>query len=95
MELQVNDQVVMLKGNLDRFHLTKKSHFLFPNLKGDIVVDLTQVNNFDTAGLAWLLKLVSFYQKKAASLTIENPSDQLIALARVSNVLALLPIKNN
>ena len=80
-------------GELDRFSLSNAQQFIFPQVSEQIVfVELQKIKNVDTAGLAWLLKLVSYYQKKNKEISISHAPKQLIALAELSNVLALLPI---
>lgn len=82
---------LILYGDYDRFNLADKTLYRFPSLNGDITIDLAGVKSFDTAGLAFLLKMVSFYQKKSNRVIISNESSQLIALAEISNVIKLLP----
>ncbi len=93
MSLLLEGQNLKIEGALDRFTLGAASCYKFPSANGAITIDLTDVKNTDTAGLAWLLKLVSHYQQ-SQSVTIINEPQQLIALADISNVLELLPIKH-
>ena len=93
MELVRDDNALKVIGDLDRFHLTSQSQFIFPEHNGEkVAVDLAVAKTIDTAGLAWLLKLISFYQQQNKSISVINAPKQLIALAELSNVLALLPI---
>lgn len=93
MKLIQKDNRLSVTGELDRFHLVRQSQFCFPSIADGVVfVDLTDTHNVDTAGLAWLLKLVSYYKSKNKDISISNVPKQLIALAELSNVLALLPI---
>jgi len=85
---------LIIAGALERFELSNKQLYQFPKAKGAVEIDLKLVTNFDTAGLAWLLKLVSFYQHRRCEVKISNVPDQLIALAEISNVLKLLPIES-
>lgn len=89
------DNTLVVTGELDRFGLSELSKIRFPIVQGDVTLDLKNVQHTDTAGLAWLLKLVNFYQNRQHQISIVNLSEQLIALATISNVLELLPIKGS
>lgn len=89
---QANSKLSVI-GALDRFNLGDKSFFVFAPVEGDIELDLAKSDTIDTAGLAWILKMVSIYQQNKKQVSISNAPSQLIALAELSNVLALLPIK--
>ena len=95
MSFEVEGQTLRILGELDRFTLGAPQNYQYPNMTGDITVDLKKVNNTDTAGLAWLLRLVSTYEQKGHQLTITNQPEQLIALASISNVLNLLPLSHS
>jgi anti-anti-sigma factor len=89
--LQLNQDCLNVVGQLDRFQLSEKAALRFPKAPAELKLNLDQVDHFDTAGLAWILKLLKFYQSKQVSVEILNPPEQLIALAKISNVLELLP----
>lgn len=94
MKLQKTETGIAVIGALDRFHLVKKQQFEFPVLASESVeLDLAKAESIDTSGLAWILKCLSNYQDSGKKTSILNPPSQLIALAELSNVLALLPIQ--
>ena len=94
MKLQQTQTGIAVVGALDRHHLVKKQQFEFPTLTSDTVeLDLAQADSIDTSGLAWILKFLSNYQDSGKKTSVLNPPSQLIALAELSNVLALLPIQ--
>ncbi|NVK25772.1 MAG: STAS domain-containing protein [Gammaproteobacteria bacterium] len=96
MKLVHKKNQLSVVGALDRFQLVRKEQFVFPNINEDeVFLDLVKAKNVDTAGLAWLLKLVSYYQSQKKVIAISNVPEQLIALAQLSNVLALLPINES
>lgn len=95
MSMSVQDQVLAVTGNLDRFVLGNPKCYQFPTISGDVSLDLADVSNVDTAGLAWVIKLVGFYQNNQQTVSIVNEPQQLIALASISNALNLLPLKNS
>ncbi len=95
MKLEVDKNRVAVLGALDRYSLVKKQQFQFPKLDAKSVnIDLGRAEPIDTSGLAWILKCVSFYNKCGKETSILNAPKQLIALAELSNVLALLPLQN-
>lgn len=87
-----NKQTLTLKGELDRFNLSDGSLYQFLPFDNNVEIDLAQVSNIDTAGLAYLLKLVGHYQSKGIKVSLLSGSQQLIALANISNVVELLPL---
>lgn len=56
-------------------------------------IDLAGVNHVDTSGLAWLLKLLQETQKQHLDLVFTNAPDNLLKLAKISDVETLLPIQ--
>ncbi len=93
MKVEFSENRVDVIGDIDRFNLTDNALFRFSDMTSDVTVELKNVTSVDTAGVAFLLKLVAFYQKQNVAVTLTNPPTQLIALAEISNVLGLLPIK--
>ena len=94
VSFNLENNTLKVSGALERFYLGDKRHYQFPKVAQSIDIDLTKVVSVDTAGLAWLLKLVSFYQQHRLTVKISNVPEQLIALAGISNVLELLPIES-
>jgi len=93
MKIVCKDNHISVVGELDRFQLENPTQFVYPQISSKTVeIDLAKTRHVDTAGLAWLLKIVSFYQGENKQVNISHLPDQLIALAQLSNVLALLPI---
>lgn len=95
MKFSKEGQTLLLSGNLDRYSLNRHSLSQLPKFEDKVVVCLKDVSATDTAGLAFLLKLVSDMDKAGINISIKNAPKQLIALASVSNVLGLIPINNN
>lgn len=93
MKLSFVNSEINIVGDVDRFNLIDNKLFSFPIMTSDVTIELTNVVSVDTAGLAFLLKLVAFYQNKNLNVVLANPPSQLIALAEISNVLGLLPLK--
>ncbi|MGI5308006.1 STAS domain-containing protein [Rheinheimera sp. WS51] len=81
------------EGALNRDTLMLHSPFALLNTVTDKVqFDFTALSTIDTAGLAWLLQQLA--KAKSSKLQIElcNVPQQLLSLADVSAVRALLPI---
>jgi len=64
----------------------------FLNKLEEIHIDLSQVTHSDSAGLALLTEWQRLAQEKKKRIYFENLPDQLLNLARVSKVDALLAI---
>lgn len=59
------------------------------------MLDFSQVDEVDTAGLAWLLRLLALAKDKNIILELYALPEQLIRLAKISHVDTMLPIKTN
>lgn len=95
MKLETVKDGISVIGALDRYNLVKKQQFRFPEISSsEVSIDLKGAEPIDTAGLAWILKCVAFYQHCGKRTSILNAPEQLIALAELSNVLGLLPIQH-
>lgn len=58
-----------------------------------IELDLSGVDNTDSAGLALLVEWAGWAQREGRSLRLHHVPDQALALARISEVDKLLPVK--
>ena len=95
MKLETAADGISIIGALDRHNLVNKQQFRFPKMNGNAVsIDLKSAEPIDTAGLAWILKCLSFYRDCGKQTSILNAPEQLIALAELSNVLGLLPLQH-
>ncbi|WP_440996870.1 STAS domain-containing protein [Arhodomonas sp. SL1] len=62
---------------------------------GDAVVDLSAVERADSAGLALLLEWVRVARAAGRQVRFRGIPRQLLAIARVSGVDAILPLEDN
>lgn len=82
-------------GALNRDTLMLYSPFtLLNSLQDSVRFDFTALNNVDTAGLAWLLQQLAVAKSQGISVALCNVPQQLLSLADVSAVRALLPVKD-
>lgn len=58
-----------------------------------IRLDLANIKNVDTAGLAWLVHLTKFCKVNKFGLTIVNTPSSIINLAKLSNLESTLPLQ--
>lgn len=65
----------------------------FSDTKGGMIISLEQVENVDTAGLAWLLHLLKACNQIKLDVKIQKTPDSLLNLALLSNVKQLLPLE--
>ncbi|MDU0113970.1 STAS domain-containing protein [Psychrosphaera aquimarina] len=93
MKLIFANNTVNVVGAIDRFSLVDDALFNFQSMTADVTIDLNKVSSVDTAGVAFILKLVAHYQNAQLNVVLTHPPAQLIALAEISNVLGLLPLK--
>lgn len=83
-----------LTGQLTRQSIAGKQERTFAKLTKHQSqdIDLSGVSKFDTAGLAWLLALIEYANSKQTEITYSQVPIELVKLAKLSGVQALLPI---
>jgi len=90
------EQKAIFSGALTRATITpafdKKYRRLVDNER--IILDLAEVNQTDTAGLAWILLLIELAASKSCQISLVNLPEDLFKLAKLSAVDTLLPIEN-
>jgi phospholipid transport system transporter-binding protein len=62
------------------------------NKVNQLTVDLSAIDHFDTAGLAWLLQLRGECEKQNIAFSLINTPENIISLADISQVKALLSL---
>ncbi|RVT48281.1 STAS domain-containing protein [Rheinheimera sediminis] len=93
LKISQQQQTLLFSGALDRDTVPTQWPFkLLKNLKGTVVFDFSQLALVDTAGLAWLLHQIAQAKKLGLAIQMYHVPEQLISLARLSDVLALLPL---
>lgn len=80
-------------GVLNRDTLMLYSPFTLLNgAQGSVQFDFAALTSVDTAGLAWLLQQLALAKSLGVSVALCNVPQQLLSLADVSAVRALLPV---
>ena len=95
MTLKIEQQADALhfSGVLNRDTLMLYSPFTQLNtLSGEVKFDFNGLDNIDTAGLAWLLQQLAQAKRRGITIALCNVPKQLLSLADVTAVRALLPI---
>ena len=95
MALTINqqEQTIVFSGKLDRDTLMMYSPFTLLNrLSGKVTFDFSALTNVDSAGLAWLIEQVARARTMNLQIEIQHVPAQLLSLANVSAVTAILPI---
>lgn len=93
--LAQNGNQIVVSGSLTRDTISKGfEKKAIELLKAEqLVIDLSQVERGDTAGLAWLLLIVEQANKRNISLQFTNIPNDLQKLANLSAVSAFLPVQ--
>jgi len=83
-----------ISGQLTRQSIAGKQEKNFSKLTKatNQEIDLSGIVKIDTAGLAWLLALFEFAEKKQIQISYSQPPIELVKLAKLSGVDKLLPI---
>jgi phospholipid transport system transporter-binding protein len=93
LDITNQDNTLRFSGELNRDTLMRYSPFkLLNTLSGKVIFDFSALSNVDSAGLAWLIQQIGLARKQQLQIAFCNVPAQLLALAKVSAVTALLPI---
>lgn len=90
------DNTFLLKGVLTMqtvSGLAREAEPLLSASKGDVCIDLAQVERADSAGLALLIEWQRLARRCGFSISFRNLPAQLMQIARVSELHEILPIQ--
>ncbi|MCW8889663.1 MAG: STAS domain-containing protein [Sedimenticola sp.] len=87
--------VLQLQGDLVFANVTALLGQIDPQLanKTALIIDMSNVADVDSSGLALLLELLERGQRRGVQLRFRALSEALLGIARLSNVEGLLPIE--
>jgi phospholipid transport system transporter-binding protein len=95
LEIRQEQQVLVFSGELDRNTVVQFWPFKpLQSMQSNAVFDLAALKHVDTAGLAWLIQVLSQAKAKSLQVTLRGMPAQLHSLAAVSDVLSLLPTES-
>ena len=95
LNIDVQGQTLIFQGELNRDTVPSVQPCKeLKGLTGTIEFRLGQLNHVDTAGLAWLLHQVALSRQQKVEIRLTETPAQLCSLAKVSDVLSLLPIES-
>jgi phospholipid transport system transporter-binding protein len=92
-----NDGVYFIKGELNMQTvpaLTTTTNAMLLRDNGDVVIDLANVSRADSAGLALLVEWCRLARRYKLNLAFRNVPNQLMQIARLSELDDLLPLTN-
>lgn len=96
LSIKLESNVFAFSGDLMAVNLAhpwQQRHSEWQQAGDELEFDLANVNNVDTAGLAWLIELSEECEKAGKKLLIKNLPNSLIKLAKMSDAEALLPLQ--
>ncbi|MCW8943913.1 MAG: STAS domain-containing protein [Sedimenticola sp.] len=87
--------VLQLEGDLVFANVTAVLGQIDKQLQGkeSLVIDLANVEDVDSSGLALLLEILERGQRRGIALSFRALSEALLGIARLSNVEGLLPVE--
>jgi phospholipid transport system transporter-binding protein len=95
LEIRQEQQVLRFSGELNRDTVVQFWPFKpLQSLQGSAVFDLAALKHVDTAGLAWLIQVLSQAKAKSLQVQLRGMPAQMHSLATVSDVLGLLPTES-
>jgi phospholipid transport system transporter-binding protein len=86
--IKQSDDCYFAEGNLTFFTLNKKTikSFDFLNATKNVCIDLEKVTTADSAGLALIIEWIKHSKLHSTKLTFKNIPQQLLTLAKLSNL---------
>ncbi|MBC3765254.1 STAS domain-containing protein [Neptunicella marina] len=96
LSIKQQDNVFVFSGDLLAVNLANPWQHRYSEWQqagNELQFDLAEVNNIDTAGLAWLIELSGECEKAGKKLSIINLPNSLIKLAKMSDAEDLLPLQ--
>lgn len=95
LNIDVQGQTLVFQGELNRATVpTVQPCKALKGLTGKVEFRLGKLNHVDTAGLAWLLHQIAESRRQQLEIRLTETPAQLRSLAKVSDVLSLLPIES-
>jgi len=95
LTIDVQGQTLIFQGELNRYTVPAVQPCkALKGLTGAVEFRLGQLHHVDTAGLAWLLHQVAQSRQQQIEIRLTQTPAQLCSLAKVSDVLSLLPIES-
>ena len=94
---RINDQQFALSGELTMHNVPQVSRdtaALLETMSGEVVIDLSKVVRADSAGLALLIDWLRVARRRNFNLSFERLPEQLMQIARVSELHTVLPISH-
>ncbi|TRW50435.1 STAS domain-containing protein [Aliidiomarina halalkaliphila] len=94
LQLTREDTLVRVAGDLDRDQVgaawSNRSHWM--GQENELVMDLSEVEKVDSAGLAFLIQIQAELAQQQRALSLHNVNTQLRQFAAVSGVTDLLSL---
>lgn len=89
-------KVISIRGNLNKSSVEDELREA-PELTAgsDYDIDMSSLEKFDSAGLAYLVNLISQHNKTGGELQLINCSEQVLQLIELSELDEILSIKSN
>lgn len=93
LDIRAQGNTFYFTGVLNRDTLMLYSPFsLLNDVTGTVRFDLTKLTSVDSAGLAWLIQQLKRGKEEGLDIQLCHVPRQLVSLADVSAVTAMLPI---
>jgi len=95
IDLNIQKNQCIVEGELTRNAIPLITNKQLKNIvtHNNMTLDLSKVNKVDTAGLAWLCKILADANNCKSNLCFANMPPQLIKLAALSGIERFLPLK--
>ncbi len=95
LKIELQGQVLLIQGELNRQTVpTVDPCKALSSAKGAVEFRLGQLQQVDTAGLAWLIHQLALAKQQQLQVSLTQVPEQLRQIASVGGVLNLLPIES-
>lgn len=95
LNIELQGQVLLIQGELNRHTVpTVQPCKALLGVQGRVEFRLGQLQQVDTAGLAWLIHQLAIAKQQQLQIHLTQVPEQLKQIASVGGVLNLLPIES-
>jgi phospholipid transport system transporter-binding protein len=94
LHFDISNGRVVFSGHLTRTTITRRFETKTIHMikTGELVLDFSNVEKVDTAGLAWLLTMIEQAKSNNCQLSVEHIPEQLMKVAQLSAVDTFIPL---
>ena len=93
LSVDPENTVILVDGDLDKTTVTEERRVNLQLEAGqDYSLDLSELQRFDSAGLAFIINLINKHGQSGGTITLSNSPEQVLQLIELSELDDVLPL---